>query len=653
MFALPGAYPAAVTRTRTSAVGALAAMAAAVLAGVALGAPGDLSVASLGSAGASGATAVEAGVVSADGRFVAFTSASDLAGVPVGAVRQLYVRDRVAGTTKLASASAAGAAANAAVDAEDVANLQFAISADGRYVVFAAAATNLTPSDTDAGKDVYRKDMTTGAVTLVSVSSAGVKANAAVAGDPDVSADGSRVSFGTGDATNLFGADANAAGSDIVVRDITAGTTVLAAVNPAGVQANGTTERSAISADGRSVVMEAPAGTTNLAATDTGAANDAYVRNLAAGTTTPASDPAQMTGSGFPDISGDGRYVVFETGFAYDPVNDAGGNNDVYRRDMGTGAIVLVSARNGLDTAGNAGGIRPAISADGTRVAFASTSANLAADSNAAVKDVFVRDVATKATRLASVRADGTTQSNVNDSDRAAIAANGGAVAFVYDDNGAATKLLAAETNNQPDALLKELAPSDAAGPALTLTGPVDGSSQKDAQVAVAGTATDASGVVTVTVNGNSLPLTATGGFSTTALLATGANAIAVVATDGAGNATTRTITVTRLAAKPAKKVLGLSASLVGRRIVVKINLSVQARVRFTVLRRTVGPKPKRLVTLRRVGKPILKVVRAGRRTIKLVPPTRAPGRYVVRVQIVGVAGKATTRTDGFRILPR
>ena len=103
---------------------------------------------------------------------------------------------------------------------------------------------------------------------------------------------------------------------------------------------------------------------------------------------------------------------------------------------MASGAFTVASAKNGADAAGNAGGIRPQISADGTRVAFASTSADLVTDGNAAVRDVFVRDIPSKATRLASVQADGTTQSG-NPSDRGAIAGDGGPVAFVFDDAGA------------------------------------------------------------------------------------------------------------------------------------------------------------------------------------------------------------------------
>ena len=86
------------------------------------------------------------------------------------------------------------------------------------------------------------------------------------------------------------------------------------------------------------------------------------------------------------------------------------------------------------------------------------------------------------------------------------------------------------------------------------------------------------------------------------------------------------------------------SATLVGRRIVVKLNLSAQARVRFTVLRRTVTLRPRRVVSLRRVGRPVVKVVKAGPRTVKLVPPSRE-GRPLRR------AGP-DRRRDGRRVVP-
>lgn len=641
-----------VIRARTAHAGILAAAALAVGGGLALAAPGDLALVSVDSAETQGATASEANAVSADGRFVAFTSASALTATPTGGKVQLYVRDRTAGTTALASSSAAGAAAGADVDTQDVGNVQFSISGDGRYVVFASTAANLTPADTDALQDVFRKDLTTGAVTLVSVNSAGAKANAAVFGDPDVSGDGNRVSFGSGAATNLFGADANAAGSDVVVRDIAAGTTVLAAQTTAGVQSNGTTERSAISADGRAVAFEAPAGTTNLAANDTGAANDVFVRNLTAGTLSAASDPARATGSGFPDISGDGRYVVLETGEKYDAVNDLSAGNDVYRRDMGTGTIVLVSAKDAADASGATDGVRPAISADGGRVAFTSASTDLVTGDANAVKDVFVRDVAARTTRLASVRSDGTTQ-GATDSEIPGIAANGGVVGFTA---GAVTTLVT-DANAQADVLAKELTPSDSTTPALTLTGPAQGSTVATDQIAVGGTASDPSGIVGVTVNGTAVPVTATGAFSTSVAASVGANAVTVSALDGAGNRTIVARTVTRSApatTTPLKKarVLALAATLTkAGKLRVTIRLSSEARVRVSLLRRTVRLKPRRAIVLKSVAPTVTRTFTAGRRVVVLTPRrTLAFGRYVVRVRILSPAAGPATRNLALKV---
>lgn len=644
------------TRTRSSTARAILLASAAALAagGIAIAAPGDLSLVSVSSGGALGTTAVEAGGVSADGRHVAFTSASALTATPTGGVVQLYVRDRTTGTTTLASASAAGAAANGAVDADDAGNPAFAISGDGRYVVFASVATNLTPADTDAGKDVYRKDLTTGAVTLISVNGAGTKANAAVFGDPDISGDGNRVSFGSGNATNLITPDANAGNSDILVRDVAAGTTVLAAQTTAGVQANGITDRSAISADGRVVAFEAPLATDNLAANDSGGGNDVFARNLAAGTLAPASDPTVANGATFPDISGDGRYVVFETSQKYDPVNDVSGGNDAYRRDMGTTAFILASAKNASDVGGGTDGTRPVISADGNRVAFTSASTDLTTDANAATKDVFVRDVTARTTTLAS--ANGATQ-GATDSDRPAIAPNGALATFVFTDG--ATRLVSGDTNTQPDLHAKQFAPTDATGPALTLTGPAEGASQSAERIAVGGTATDPSGIVSVTVGGTALPLTATGGFSTTVALTVGANAITVVARDGAGNTTTATRTVTRTAPVvskpgPRARVLALSASLTKAGAVrVALRLSARARVRVTLLRRTVRTGPRRVV-LRRIGAPLTRSLTAGRRAIVFTPARRLPaGRYVVRVRFLTPVSGPVTRAAAFRVVRR
>ena len=636
------------TRALSARTGLLAAAAVLATGTMALGAAGDLSLVSVSSTGTQGASPVSASAVSASGRYVAFTSAAALTGVPTGGKVQLYVRDRANGTTILASSNSAGAPADGDVDGEDVSNALFSISGDGRYVVFSSVATNLTPADTDANKDVFRKDLTTGAVTLISVNSAGEKANAAVFGDPDVSYTGDVVSFGSGDATNLFTPDTNTA-SDVVVREVAAGATVLAAKTTAGVQANSTTERSAMSADGRSVAFEAPAGTFNLDPSDADArGNDVFVRNLAAGTLAAATDPTRTTGSSFPDISGDGRFVVFETGERYDPVNDPGAFNDVYRRDMGTGAFTLVSAKDGSAAAGNGAGTRPAISADGVRVAFTSAATDLIATDTNAATDVYTRDIAAQGTRLASVN--GTTQ-GTNPSDHAAIAANGGLVGFIFDDTAAVTKLISTDANTKPDAFTKELTPSDATPPGLALSGPAQGLSQIASQVPVGGSVSDVSGIASLTVNGVPLPLTATGGFSTSLPLLLGANAITVRAVDGAGNAAEVTRTVTRTGIPPVAtrpRLTALTAGFSRGRLVVRVTLTSNARVSVQLLRRTVRTKPRKRVVLSGVSKPVTRNLTAGTRVIKLTPPKKlAVGSYVVRVKVVSALDGASVRTSG------
>ena len=607
-------------------------------AGLAFGAPGDTTLVSLTSAGVQSPT-LPAGpaAVSANGRYVAFTS---------GAVPQLFVRDRAAGTTTLASANTAGNAASAAVDAEEVGNVQFAISGDGRYVVFASAADNLTPLDTDENKDVFRKNLVTGAVDLVSVNSAGQKANAGVFGDPDVSYDGNRVSFVSGTATNLFAGDGNGS-SDVVVRDVAAGATLLAAQSGAGVLANGPTERSAISADGRIVAFEAPAGTFNLVPGDVlDKGNDAIVRNLEAGTTVAASDPAAATGSGFPDISGDGRYAVFETGQAYDAANDLNGaGNDVYRRDMATAAApVLVSAKDGADagSATAASGTRPAISADGSRVSFTSAAADLTGGDTNGVADVYTRDVGTKVTRRASLASNGTTPQSATASERSAIAGAGSLVTFVTTDD-AATRLAANDTNLVADVLAKELAPTDTSPPAVQLSSVTPAAGGQ----AVVVTATDPSGIGSVTANGSALRPAAGATFSGTAPGGAG-GALRVEALDGSANTATLLVPATTgvptTPSRPRPRITLLRAKLVKGKIVVTMRLSTAARVRTQLLRRTVKifrKAPKRRIVLRSV-RAVTKNLNAGRRTVIVTPPKlRRAVRYVVRVRATSAAGVA------------
>lgn len=136
--------------------------------------------------------------ISADGRHVAFASDAKLTGQR-GYDRNVFVRDLVAGTTRLVSVGDEGKAGDA--------KRLPAISADGRYVAFQTRSDKLSPADADARVDVFVRDMSKGLTVTVSRASGtlGVPADGP-SSSPSVSADGDLVAFDSR-ATNFSGAD--------------------------------------------------------------------------------------------------------------------------------------------------------------------------------------------------------------------------------------------------------------------------------------------------------------------------------------------------------------------------------------------------------------------------------------------------------------
>lgn len=161
-------------------------------------------------AGAAGDGASFAPSISADGRYVAFDStAPDLAPGDTNGKYDVFVRDRVEGTTTRVSVDGEGgqAAADSALPS---------ISGDGRYVGFHSFASTLVPDDGNRARDVFVHDRRTRAVSRVSVTDAGEDA-AGVSGAPALSHDGRWVAFDSL-APNLAPVDTNDT-DDIFVRD--------------------------------------------------------------------------------------------------------------------------------------------------------------------------------------------------------------------------------------------------------------------------------------------------------------------------------------------------------------------------------------------------------------------------------------------------
>jgi Tol biopolymer transport system component len=269
--------------------------------------------------------------ISANGRYVAFLDERFMG----SGINLVFVRDRQDGTgvSELASVNSNGAEAN---------NSSFApsTSADGRYVVFASAASNLVPNDTNGEIDVFVRDRQLGTTSRVSVTSSGAQvfAESFIA---SISADGRYVAFGSF-ASNLVANDSNGV-FDAFVRDRQLGTTVRVSVNSAGVQANAATYPSRISPDGRYVVLISDAS--NLVANDTNQLQDAFLRDRQLGTTERVSlNSSGAQGNGevnVASISADARFIGFSTFATNMGVVDLNGIPDVFVRERAVSNLTV------------------------------------------------------------------------------------------------------------------------------------------------------------------------------------------------------------------------------------------------------------------------------------------------------------------------
>jgi Tol biopolymer transport system component len=183
--------------------------------------------------------------------------------------------------------------------------------------------------------------------------------------------------------------------TDIFVRDLDTGSVELVSVSSAGAIANGNSEYPALSADGRYVVFGSSA--TNLVTLDeNGSAQDIYRHDRQTGVTELVShgvDGRQGDGAClFPDVSGDGRYVLFTYEMPGAGGGDGPSRRDVFVRDTKTGVTELVSeAMSG--GAGNASSMEGTISANGRFLAFSSAASDLVPGDTNGILDVFVRDL--------------------------------------------------------------------------------------------------------------------------------------------------------------------------------------------------------------------------------------------------------------------
>ena len=270
------------------------------------------------------------------------------------------------------------------------------LSADGQLVVFWSSAADLVTNDTNGAVDVFVADRHTGVIERVSTASDGSQANGPSL-NAALSPDGRYVAFESR-ATNLAARDTNAT-SDIFLKDRASGALERISLSTAGGQGNGPSYRPAISADGRFVAFWSEAG------------------NLV-----PDDDNGSYDNGGY----------------------------DIFVKDRLTGVLERASvAQDGTEAVADS--VAPSLSADGRFVAFGSYASNLVDRDNNGMPDIFVKDRHTGAVERVSVAADGT-ESNGDSFWNAAISPDGRFVAFWSE----ASNLVPGDTNGLVDAFVKD-----------------------------------------------------------------------------------------------------------------------------------------------------------------------------------------------------
>jgi hypothetical protein len=303
------------------------------------------------------------------GLFVAFASSATNLVTPATAGRQIFLLDRTTGLFTLVSHNVANPAQSGNGDSAGP-----AISADGQWVAFYSYSSDLVSGDTNGFPDAFVYQVSTGAITRVSVGNGPVLVqanNVCYPRDPKASPDISVTSGERGVlvafqslANNLVTNDVNNV-RDVFLRDVGTSTTTLISVNTAGVSGNNASSGPDISRYAQYVAFLSDAS--DLITGDTNAWTDILVRDLFAATTTRVSvtsTGAQCLASGptpayeyMPMVSYSGLYVSFDSDLKALTTNEIIQKENVFVRFGATTTAVSIntSGKTGnADSRGNA-----------------------------------------------------------------------------------------------------------------------------------------------------------------------------------------------------------------------------------------------------------------------------------------------------------
>jgi hypothetical protein len=222
------------------------------------------------------------------------------------------------------------------------------------------------------------------------------------------------------------------------VRDIASGQTLLAsrANGAAGAKGNDQSGPASINADGTKVAFASTAK--NLGDGDSDEISDIHVRDLVAGTTLLVSaapgGPKGNQPAFDPSIDAAGTRIAFHASTT-NLLGDTEQRSKVFVRDLSTGGLVIASRADGAAGAVATGEARGArISPDGGYVAFTAIAGNLIPGAPAGIEQAFVRDLAADRTELVSRAGGPGGAPSARSVDAGDVSVDGGCVGFWTDD---------------------------------------------------------------------------------------------------------------------------------------------------------------------------------------------------------------------------
>jgi Tol biopolymer transport system component len=426
--------------------------------------------------------------ISNDGRMVAFESDATNLINPLADTNDrsdVFVRDRVAGTTRRVSLANDGSEANGSFEGFE--ELGSRLAGNGTELAWATRQTNLLgENDTNGVTDVFVRDLDFSTTVRISEALDGTQGDLGSNGPIAITPDGRFVAFSSL-ASTLLGPEADnnddadvfvvdRCVSDGVPIDICTPTLERVNVRPDGDESSGggaTDDSLVLSADGRFVAWTTQEQELVPVESDAnGGIADVVVRDRLTGTThivgrdVFGSQPALGSTNTSAGLSADGRFVAFTSndGNVLGPGGDTNGVADVFVRDLLHGITKRVSVATGGRQIGGFGNFEGALSPDGRYVAFQSTATDAlgpGVDDNGTM-DTFVHDRVTGITDRVSVASDGSESSGGGTFAKPRLSADGQYVVFQSD----ATNLIGPgnDTNGRTDVFVRGPDGSDPLG---------------------------------------------------------------------------------------------------------------------------------------------------------------------------------------------